>query len=164
MAARGDELIVLYDGECGFCAVMLALLLSWDRARRLDPAAIQSPRGEGLLADVAREDRLESWHVFDARGVRRSASAAGHRGRLRLGGPPPDAPRPPAERANARVGRPRDRRARGRGVASRRGVSAGLRDLDAKSPRGSSQASVVAVHTLEALTQADDGCEVQGVD
>lgn len=73
-ASRGG-LIVLYDGTCGFCRVMLALLLRCDRMRRLDPAAIQSPRGEQLLADVAREERLESWHVIDARGVRRSAGA-----------------------------------------------------------------------------------------
>jgi predicted DCC family thiol-disulfide oxidoreductase YuxK len=75
VAARGEELVVLYDGECGFCGVMLALLLSWDRAHRLDAAAIQSPRGAELLADVAQEERLESWHVIDARGVRRSAGA-----------------------------------------------------------------------------------------
>ncbi len=75
LAARGEELIVLYDGECGFCRVMLALLLSWDRGHRLDPAPIQSPRGELLLVDVAREDRLESWHLIDGRGVRRSAGA-----------------------------------------------------------------------------------------
>jgi hypothetical protein len=38
------------------------------------------------------------------------------------------------------------------------GVSVGLRDLDAKSLRGVPEASVVAVETLEVLTQAYDGC------
>ena len=44
------------------------------------------------------------------------------------------------------------------------GGSMGLRDLDAKSPRGVCQASVVAVQTLEVLTQAHDGRQVQGVE
>lgn len=55
--------IVLYDGDCGFCEVMLAALLSWDRARRLDAAPIDSARGEQLLAGMPVEMRLASWHV-----------------------------------------------------------------------------------------------------
>jgi predicted DCC family thiol-disulfide oxidoreductase YuxK len=68
-------LIVLYDGDCGFCEVMLAMLLAWDRARRLDPVSIQSTRGEELLFDMARRDRLESWHLIDAEGVLYSGGA-----------------------------------------------------------------------------------------
>jgi predicted DCC family thiol-disulfide oxidoreductase YuxK/ribosomal protein S18 acetylase RimI-like enzyme len=63
---------VLYDGECGFCKVVMGVLLSWDRAGRLRPAAIQSTCGERLLADIERERRLDSWHVIDAAGVLRS--------------------------------------------------------------------------------------------
>ena len=48
--------------------------------------------------------------------------------------------------------------------ASSGGVSVGLRDLDAKGLRGVREASVVAVETLEVLTQAYDGCQVQGVE
>jgi predicted DCC family thiol-disulfide oxidoreductase YuxK len=70
-----DNLIVLYDHACGFCKVMLALLLSWDRANRLRPVPIQSPRGDDLLADIEPEDRLKSWHVVDAQGVLRSGGA-----------------------------------------------------------------------------------------
>jgi hypothetical protein len=44
------------------------------------------------------------------------------------------------------------------------GVSVWLRDLDAKSLRGVPQSSVIAVKTLEILTQAHDGCQVQGVE
>jgi predicted DCC family thiol-disulfide oxidoreductase YuxK len=29
---REGTLIVLYDDDCGFCEVMLAMLLTWDRA------------------------------------------------------------------------------------------------------------------------------------
>ncbi len=73
--SRDDQLVVLYDGGCGFCRVVLAVLLRWDRAHRLDPVPIQSPRGGALLAEVACEDRLESWHAIDAHGVRHSAGA-----------------------------------------------------------------------------------------
>ena len=62
-------LIVLYDGDCGFCAVMLAVLLRWDRAHRLDAAPIQGARGERLLGEMPAEDRLRSWHVIDGAGV-----------------------------------------------------------------------------------------------
>lgn len=43
---REDTLIVLYDDDCGFCEVMLAMLLTWDRASRVRPVPIQStPEG-----------------------------------------------------------------------------------------------------------------------
>ena len=70
-----DNLIVLYDGDCGFCSVMLAILLTWDRANRLRPVSIQSARGEELLIDMEREDRLTSWHLIDAEGVLYSGGA-----------------------------------------------------------------------------------------
>jgi predicted DCC family thiol-disulfide oxidoreductase YuxK len=70
-----NDLIVLYDGECGLCGALLALLLRWDRANRLAPVTIQSPRGEALLNELARDDRLASWHLIDAEGVRHSAGA-----------------------------------------------------------------------------------------
>jgi predicted DCC family thiol-disulfide oxidoreductase YuxK len=72
---REDTLIVLYDGDCGFCKVTLALLLSWDRAQRLIPVSIQSTRGGGLLRDMARQDRLKSWHLIDHAGLVRSGGA-----------------------------------------------------------------------------------------
>ena len=61
-----DDLIVLYDGDCGFCSVIVAVLLTWDRANGLDPVSIQSARGEELLIDLAQRDRLKSWHLIDA--------------------------------------------------------------------------------------------------
>jgi predicted DCC family thiol-disulfide oxidoreductase YuxK len=75
MRRRVDNLIVLYDGDCGFCAVMLALLLRWDRANRVAPVPIQSARGEALLAEMAREDRLKSWHLIDTAGALYSGGA-----------------------------------------------------------------------------------------
>jgi predicted DCC family thiol-disulfide oxidoreductase YuxK len=68
-------LIVLYDRECGFCKVTLALLLRWDRARRLTPLEIQSPGGGELLSGMPPAERLASWHLIDGAGVVRSAGA-----------------------------------------------------------------------------------------
>jgi predicted DCC family thiol-disulfide oxidoreductase YuxK len=72
---REETLVVLYDGECGFCKVMLAVLLSWDKAHRLDPVPIQSARGEELLSGMAERDRLASWHLIDAEGTLYSGGA-----------------------------------------------------------------------------------------
>jgi predicted DCC family thiol-disulfide oxidoreductase YuxK len=72
---REETLIVLYDGDCGFCKVMLAVLLSWDKAKRLSPVPIQSARGEELLAGVAQQDRLASWHLTGAEGTLYSGGA-----------------------------------------------------------------------------------------
>jgi predicted DCC family thiol-disulfide oxidoreductase YuxK len=68
-------LIVLYDSDCGFCKVMLAVLLRWDRARRLTPLPIQSAVGEELLYAMTPSERLASWHLIDGGGVVRSAGA-----------------------------------------------------------------------------------------
>jgi predicted DCC family thiol-disulfide oxidoreductase YuxK len=70
-----SALIVLYDSDCGFCKVMLAVLLRWDRARRLTPLPIQSSGGEELLSAMTPSERLASWHLIDAGGVVRSAGA-----------------------------------------------------------------------------------------
>jgi len=50
-------------------------LLRWDRRRRLRPVAIQSAKGEGLLAELDRDRRLESWHLVLPDGQIRSAGA-----------------------------------------------------------------------------------------
>jgi predicted DCC family thiol-disulfide oxidoreductase YuxK len=70
------RLVVLYDGECGFCAWGLAWLLRWDRRRRLAAVAIQSAQGARLLADLPEEHRLASWHARDPHGRRSSGGAA----------------------------------------------------------------------------------------
>ncbi len=69
-------MIVLYDGDCGFCKVMLAVLLRWDRAHHLDAVPIQSRQGEQLLADMSSRDRLQSWHLVDGAGAVHSGGAA----------------------------------------------------------------------------------------
>jgi predicted DCC family thiol-disulfide oxidoreductase YuxK len=59
---------VFYDRECGFCKVSVALLLRWDRWRRLEPIAIQESEGQRLLAPVPGPERLRSAHVITASG------------------------------------------------------------------------------------------------
>jgi predicted DCC family thiol-disulfide oxidoreductase YuxK len=69
-------MVVLYDGDCGFCKVLLAVLLRWDRARRLRAAPIQGAAGERLLADMSSRERLRSWHLLDCAQVVHSGGAA----------------------------------------------------------------------------------------
>ena len=71
-----DELLVLYDRDCGFCAWALAWLLRWDYGRRLRPVAIQSEQGQRCLAALEPQARLASWHAVDRRGAVLSGSAA----------------------------------------------------------------------------------------
>jgi len=54
---------VLYDEDCGFCRWAADRIRALDRHHRFRFAAIQSAEGEGLLADVPAERRLESWHI-----------------------------------------------------------------------------------------------------
>ena len=68
--------VVLYDSDCGFCRWTLSKLLAWDRGRRLQPAAIQSPLGQELLAGLTPEQRMDSWHLVTGDGERYSAGAA----------------------------------------------------------------------------------------
>jgi predicted DCC family thiol-disulfide oxidoreductase YuxK len=76
VADGAARVVVLYDGECGFCAWGVAWLLRWDRQHSLRPVAIQSAEGALLLADVPEQRRLASWHVRDPRGQLSSGGAA----------------------------------------------------------------------------------------
>jgi len=71
-----QRLAVLYDRDCGFCKWALNKILVWDRRRRLRPVAIQSDEGNHLLAAIAPERRLESWHLVTDGEVRSAGAAA----------------------------------------------------------------------------------------
>ena len=73
--AMGDW-TVIYDGDCGVCKTLLALLLRADRHRRLTPLALGTPSADALLADLTPEQRNASWHLIDPAGHRESAGAA----------------------------------------------------------------------------------------
>ena len=53
---------VLYDTDCGFCRWSVAALLRLDSRGLLEPVAIQSARGETLLAGIPEHLRLASAH------------------------------------------------------------------------------------------------------
>jgi predicted DCC family thiol-disulfide oxidoreductase YuxK len=71
-----SPLILLYDGECGFCTRGVARVLSLDRDGLLSAVPIVSPDGDRLLRDLTEAQRLASWHVVDERGRRRSGGEA----------------------------------------------------------------------------------------
>jgi len=71
-----DRGVLFYDGDCGFCRWCVGKVLAWDRDGSIVPIAIQSPESAELLADVAPERRLDSWHFRDPRGAVFSAGAA----------------------------------------------------------------------------------------
>ena len=71
-----EDAIPLYDADCGFCRASLALILAWDRDRRLRPLALQDPEADRLLAQLSPQERMASWHLVRADGTVRSAGDA----------------------------------------------------------------------------------------
>ena len=71
-------MIVLYDGDCGFCRWAIAWAIRRDDERVLDVAPIQSDIGERFLSHLAPAERLESAHVVDGDGHVHSGGRAAH--------------------------------------------------------------------------------------
>ena len=69
-------MIVLYDADCGFCRWTVTWALARDARGVLQPAAIQSPTGAELLADLQPEVQLRSMHVLHDSHRRDSGGAA----------------------------------------------------------------------------------------
>jgi len=67
---------ILYDPDCGFCRVSVALLLSWDRAHRLRPVALGGEEADTLLGGMPEDEQMASWHLVTPGGPVRSAGAA----------------------------------------------------------------------------------------
>ena len=65
--------VLLYDRDCGFCRWSAGWALRLDRGRELEPAAIQGPRGQELLAHLGPDEQLDSAHLVTADGEVRSA-------------------------------------------------------------------------------------------
>jgi predicted DCC family thiol-disulfide oxidoreductase YuxK len=68
--------IVLYDGDCGFCRRSVDWVLRRDRDRRLTATPIQSTTGDFLLSDLTPEERVREVHVINDDGRRSSGGAA----------------------------------------------------------------------------------------
>src|SRR3954452_14305202 len=66
---------LLYDRDCGFCRWCLGKVLAWDRRRSIRPVAIHTPEAERLLAGMASDARMSSWHLVDRNGEVHSAGA-----------------------------------------------------------------------------------------
>ena len=67
---------MLYDADCGLCTWAVAVLLGWDRAGRLRPAAIQGADGRRLLAGLEEQERLSAWHLVGPDGTRTTGGGA----------------------------------------------------------------------------------------
>jgi predicted DCC family thiol-disulfide oxidoreductase YuxK len=70
------RVLLLYDDDCGFCRVCMALVLAWDRGRRLRPVTLQSDEAVRVLAEMPEPERMASWHLARPDGDVRSAGAA----------------------------------------------------------------------------------------
>lgn len=58
--------VILYDGECGFCATSVRFVWKRDRAGLFHFAAIQSPKGRSLLREHGVEQpRLDTFYLLD---------------------------------------------------------------------------------------------------
>lgn len=73
---RERRWLVIYDGDCGFCKLLLSGLLRFDRGLDLQPIALQRPEAGDLLADLSPAERMGSWHLISPTGERRSGGAA----------------------------------------------------------------------------------------
>jgi predicted DCC family thiol-disulfide oxidoreductase YuxK len=80
--------VLLYDAECGFCRNAVARVLAWDRAGRLRSAPLQGPEADRLLAGLAAEEKMASWHLVIGGQVHSGGAAAKPLLRLLPGGPP----------------------------------------------------------------------------
>ena len=58
---------ILYDPDCGFCRVCVAVVLRWDRHGRLRPVSLTSNEGIELLLGMPENERMASWHLLDTR-------------------------------------------------------------------------------------------------
>jgi len=73
--STSEPLLVLFDGDCGFCLYGRDLLLRWDRRGRLRAGLIQQ-HADAELADLSERDRLATWHAIHPDGRRESGGAA----------------------------------------------------------------------------------------
>ncbi len=67
---------ILYDPDCRFCRVCVAVLLRWDRTRRLRPVALKSTEAKALLAGMPEHEQMSSWHLVSPGWQRKVAENA----------------------------------------------------------------------------------------
>jgi predicted DCC family thiol-disulfide oxidoreductase YuxK len=79
---------ILYDPDCGFCRVCVAVVLRWGRRQRLRPVALTSTEGEALLDGMPEDERMASWHLVQGPAVWSGGAAFSPLFRLLPGGGP----------------------------------------------------------------------------
>jgi len=67
---------ILYDPDCGFCRVCVAVVLKWDRERRLRPVALRSTEADDMLEGMPEAEQMASWHLVEPRWQRNVAENA----------------------------------------------------------------------------------------
>jgi predicted DCC family thiol-disulfide oxidoreductase YuxK len=71
-----DAAVLVFDGDCGFCAWAIDRVKAWDARGSVRPVTMQSDEGERLLRDVEPVARAASWHMVLPNGSVRSAGRA----------------------------------------------------------------------------------------
>ena len=79
---------ILYDPDCGFCRVCVAVVLTWDRGRGLRPVALTSTEAVALLDGMPESERMASWHLVNHPEIRSAGAAFSPLFRLLPGGAP----------------------------------------------------------------------------
>ena len=67
---------LLYDGECSFCAVCVAVILVKDRRRVVRPLPLRDESAVALTPGLDEGARMASWHLVAPDGTFRSGGAA----------------------------------------------------------------------------------------
>ena len=70
------ELLLVYDGECGFCRFGIDVIRRFDRHGVFGFCPFGHPIAEGLLADVPEEARYEQMHLATPSGLLSGTDAA----------------------------------------------------------------------------------------
>ena len=69
---------ILYDPDCGFCRVCVAVVLTWDRESRLRPVGLGTEEANTMLAGMPEAEQMASWHLVDTRWWGNGAENATH--------------------------------------------------------------------------------------
>ncbi len=77
---------ILYDPDCGFCRVCVAVVLTWDRAGRLRPVPLGSGEAADLLRGMPEAEQMASWHLAEHPEIRSGGAAFSPLFRLLPGG------------------------------------------------------------------------------
>jgi predicted DCC family thiol-disulfide oxidoreductase YuxK len=67
---------IVYDPDCGFCRVCVAVVLSWDRQGRVRPVPLGTEEAKTMLGDMPEAHQMASWHLVEPKWQRKVAENA----------------------------------------------------------------------------------------